>query len=234
MGLTAGELREKIEAELAANPALELVEDRFCPTCHRPLHDSGPCPLCSRPQGLASEEPIVFLSPREDFYTSSGKAYQEEPADEELGAEVETLPIFVLRQIAPELPVEDRPIAAHILTSLDDDGLLRLSLFEIARYHHVPMARVESVLRLIQHSEPIGVGSPNPQQALLVQLEVLAETRPVPHLAAQAIQEGMDLLSRHRYIELGHMLGISTARKPESLPCPGALGRRAHRCRIGP
>ncbi len=46
--------------------------------------------------------------------------------DEEIGAEVDDLPRFVLRQIAPELPPEDRAIAAHILTSLDEDGLLRI------------------------------------------------------------------------------------------------------------
>lgn len=37
LGLTALELRQKVEAELAANPALELVNEHRCPTCHRRL-----------------------------------------------------------------------------------------------------------------------------------------------------------------------------------------------------
>jgi RNA polymerase sigma-54 factor len=66
---------------------------------------------------------------------------------------------------------------------------------EIALYQHVSLKRVEQVLRLIQLADPLGVGSPSPQEALLVQLEMLNETHPAPALAAQAIQHGLDLLS---------------------------------------
>jgi RNA polymerase sigma-54 factor len=215
MSLTAAELQQKIEATLASNPALELVEKRYCPTCHRPLTGVEPCPICSRPQGATSGEPIVYVSPREDFYTPSGKSFSGEIPGEELAPEIQDLPTFVLRQIAPDLPPEDRSIAAHILTSLDEDGLLRIPLIEIARYHHVLTSRVESVQRLIQRAEPVGVGSISPQQALLVQLELLAETRWVPPLADRAIREGMDLLSRHLYIELGRLLGIPTTKARE-------------------
>jgi RNA polymerase sigma-54 factor len=211
LSLTAAELRQKIESEVASNPALELVEERRCPSCRRPLPASGPCPVCSRPLEMDSDQPIVFVSPREDFYTPSGGASAEELPDEELAAEIVDLPTYVLRQIAPELAAEDRLLAAHILTSLDEDGLLSVPLFEIARYHHVPISRVESVLRLVQRADPVGVGSPTPQDALQVQLEVLAETRSVPPLAARAVREGMDLLSHRQYAELGRLLGISTA-----------------------
>lgn len=213
MGLTSQELRQKIEAELASNPALELIEDHYCPSCHRPLPYAGVCPICSRQQGLSTDEPIVFVSPREDFYSlGSSRVSPEDMPDEELGAEVVDLPQYVLRQIAPELPPEDRAIAAHILTGLDEDGLLRTPIVEIARYHHVLPSRVQSVQRLIQRAEPIGVGSTSPQEALLVQLEILSETMAVPALAAQAIRESMGLLSRHQYIELGRQLGITTAK----------------------
>ena len=63
LGLTALELRQKIELELAKNPALELIENRFCPTCHRHLVAPGPCPICSRPANHDNQEPIVFVSP---------------------------------------------------------------------------------------------------------------------------------------------------------------------------
>ena len=209
MSLTADELRQKIEGELASNPALEVVEEHRCPNCHRTLSEGGPCPVCSRPQGLSLEEPVVFVSPREDFYTSKSKSISDELPDEEITAEVEDLPTFVMRQIAPELDPDDRLLAAHILTSLDEDGLLRLPLVEIARYHHVPISRIENVLALIQRAEPVGVGSSSPQDALLVQLKVLSETRPTPPLASKAIQEGMDLLGRHQYGELGRLLDVS-------------------------
>ncbi len=212
MSLTAIELHQKVEAELASNPALELIEDHYCPSCHRPQPHSGPCPICSRPQGPSTDEPIVFVSSREDFYTSRGNQQPDDLPDDEVGAVVDDLPTYVLRQIAPELPAENRQIAALILTSLNKDGLLEIPIIEIARYHHVLPSRVVEVLSLIQRAEPVGVGSPTPQEAMLVQLEVLAENNPIPPHTAQAIREGMDLLSRHQYLELGRRLGVTTTK----------------------
>jgi RNA polymerase sigma-54 factor len=217
LGLTAVELRERIEAELSTNPALELVEERRCPSCRRVLPGSSSCPLCSQPRDLLSDQPIVFVSPRQDFYSYSKPAAEETVDDLYSQAPVEqSLAFYVMRQIAPELGPNERPIAAHILTSLDEDGLLTVPLVEIARYQHVMLSSVEKVLKQIQRADPIGVGSPTPREALLVQLEVLAETRPVPKLAALAIQKGMDLLSHRRYQELGRLLGISTIKARET------------------
>jgi RNA polymerase sigma-54 factor len=208
--LTSDELRQKIDATLASNPALELLEEVRCPHCHRPLPPAGPCPSCSAPQKYASDEPIVFVSPRQDFQPSGGRFEADEMPSEEWTAAVEDLPSYVLRQIAPELEVEDRPLAAHILTSLDEDGLLSIPLLEIARYHHVSLAQVQKVQNQIQHADPLGVGSSTPQEALKVQLEVLAETQPIPALAVRAVETCMDLLSRRAYTELSRKLHIST------------------------
>ena len=216
--LTTGELQQKIDNALSSNPALELIEESRCPRCHRLLPYRGACPTCSAPSRTTGDQPIVFISPRRDFYHSRGHASDDddETNREEWAAAVEDLPTFVLRQIAPELPAEDRSLAAHLLTSLDEDGLLTVSILEVARYHHVPPSRVEHVQRQIQRAEPVGVGSATPQEALLVQLEVLAESRPVPDLAGQVIQQAMDLLSRRAYSELGRRLGIP-ARQAEQI-----------------
>lgn len=201
LSLTADELRQQIDSELASNPALELLEERRCPTCRRLLPGSGACPICSQPQGLTVEEPVVFISPREDFYTS-GAASAEDLPEDNFSSVIEDLPTFVLRQIAPELDPNDRRLAAYLLTHLDEDGLLTVELFEVARYLHLPISKVQEVQRIIQRAEPVGVGSRTPQEALLVQLEVLAESRAVPPLALEIVQNGMDSLSRHQYADL--------------------------------
>lgn len=215
MSLTALELREHIEAQLASNPALELVEAHRCPSCGRPLAEKGPCPVCSHTQSSKQDEPIVFISPREDFYAPSGRLTAEEFSGDETAAETEDLPTYVLRQIAPDLAPEDRRLAAHLLTSLDEDGLLRDPLIEFARFHHVLLSRVESVVRLIQRADPVGVGSASPQEALLVQLDVLSESQPVPPLADQAIRQGMELLSKRHFSDLGKLLGVPVAQARE-------------------
>jgi RNA polymerase sigma-54 factor len=209
--LTGDELRQKIEATLASNPALELMEETRCPHCHRLLPGHTTCPSCSAPNPLNQDEPIVFVSPRRDFTTPRGQYSADEMPAEEWTAALEDLPTYVMRQIATELDPEDRGIAAHLLTSLNEDGLLSVPLFEIARYHHVPQSRVQEVQRLVQHAEPLGVGSSTPQEALQVQLEVLAETRTIPPLAIQAVELGLELLSRRAYPELARLLHISLA-----------------------
>ena len=207
---TVGELYEQIQQELT-NPALELVEERRGPTCHRVLPGSGGCPVCSRPASMESAEPVVFVSPREDFYTGSSGGSDMVP-DEPLSPAVEELPVYVLKQIAYELNGEDRKIAAHLLTHLNEDGFLTVPLIEVARYYHVLPSQVEKIKKLIQRADPIGVGSYNPQEALLVQLEVLSETREVPGLAHQIVEQAMDLLTRRQYADIARMFKVPQTR----------------------
>lgn len=210
LSLTNAELQQQIEAELAANPALELVEKHYCPVCHRPLVTGGICPICSRPT-TESDEPVVFISPRDDFYTRSDRRAEDFP-DEPISPVIDDLPTYVLKQIAADLAPAQRAIAAYLLTHLDEDGFLTISLFEVARYLHVPIQQVEVVRKMIQRADPIGVGSDNPKEALLVQLDVLQEQKNVPDLAWKIVQEGMDLLSRHQLGDLARQLGASLAR----------------------
>jgi RNA polymerase sigma-54 factor len=208
LSLPGLDLRQKIEAELATNPALELARERRCPTCRRRLPARGPCSICSRPAAPQSSQPIVFVSDAQHFSKPrSGNHPGLDLPDQDYAA-CEGLPAYVLRQIASDLEPSDRPLAAHILTSLDEDGLLSIPLLEIARYHHTLPSRVEHVLRLIQRADPAGVGASSPQEALLIQLKLLAETHSLPPLAEKAVQAGMDLLSRRSYQDLGRLLGV--------------------------
>ena len=170
LSLTVDELRQQIDSELAANPALELIEQRYCPHCHRLLPERGTCPVCSQPQNNISDEPVVFISPADEFYTKTQDTREEMP-DDMFSSSTEDLPAYVLRQIGSELDAQERVLAAYLLTHLDEDGFLSISLVEVAHYYHVPLAKVEKVKYIIQHADPIGVGSSTPQEALLIQLD---------------------------------------------------------------
>lgn len=214
--LTTAELRQKIEAELARNPALELIDEFRCPTCHKLLHNNKPCPTCANTIGATADQPIVYLSCHEDFFTkpNPGK-YSDELPDDNFAPDREPLPAYILRQIGPELQIDDRPIAVHILTSIDDDGLLTVKPVEIALYYHVPLSRIDNILHLIQHADPLGVGSLSPKDALLIQLEALSETLKVPPLAEKAIRAGIELLSPHHLPELARHLNIPVSQAKE-------------------
>jgi len=214
--LTAVELRQKVEAELARNPALELIDEHRCPTCHKVLFNNKPCPTCTNTLGGSPEQPIVYLSSHEDFFTRSNSGSNtEDLPDDNFAPEREELPAYILRQIGPELFVEDRPIAVHILTSINEDGFLTIKPIEIAMYHHVSISKVEKIINLIQHADPLGVGSQSPKEALLIQLEVLGESLTVPPQAEKAIQAGIELLSPHHLPELAKHLSISTSQAKE-------------------
>jgi RNA polymerase sigma-54 factor len=208
LSLTSEELRQQIDTELSHNPALELVEERRCPVCHRLLTGKGPCPICSSPQAGNDEEPVVYISPREDF-TPQKDYYEDDFRDDPVAPEVEDLPTYVLRQIGADLDRVQQRIAAHILLNLDEDGLLNVTIVDIARYFNTTISAVEAVQKIIQRADPLGVGSRNPREALLVQLEVLEESQPAPEMVKCIIENYLDDLSRRQYPQLAHTLKIS-------------------------
>lgn len=208
LSLTATELQEHIEAELSSNPALEMLDELRCPVCHRKLPPQGVCPVCSQPVLGQGEEAVVFISTRE-VYTGFGDPQEEDDREDNGVLEEESLAVHVFRQIAPDIPPEDRRIAAFLLTHLNEDGLLTISLQEIASYHHVSLERVRRIQQMIQRADPAGVGSTEPKEALLAQLDLLEEVQSVPSLARKVIEEGLDLLSRHQFHELARLMKVS-------------------------
>jgi DNA-directed RNA polymerase specialized sigma54-like protein len=80
--LSAVELEQKIQAELAKNPALEVKDARRCSVCDRQYSENGPCPRCHPTHGETPDQPIVFVSPRYDFVHSHKN--EDEPIEREL------------------------------------------------------------------------------------------------------------------------------------------------------
>lgn len=206
--LNRQEMIERVSGEIARNPALELVDQRVCPGCHRPLNGARICSACSYPRGLSPNEPVVFVSNAPDFNPSPSYREDYTPA-EDYSPEVEDLATFVGRQLATELDESDLPVVIMILTSLDEDGLLPVPLVEIAQYHRVTLSRAEAIQRAIQRCDPLGVGSSTHQDALRVQLESLAETRTIDPDVSRAIQEPLTLLTRNHADRLAKQLGIT-------------------------
>jgi RNA polymerase sigma-54 factor len=208
LSLTAAELQQRIDSELANNPALELVEERRCPMCKRLLPQTGPCPICSQPKSETSDEPIVFISPREDFYTGSSASSHEIP-DEPYASESVDLPSYVLRQAAADLHPDDRLLAAYILNHLDEDGFLTAGVLEIARYHHRLPSEIEDVIAILKRCDPIGVCSSTPGEAMLAQIESLAEAMEIPYLSREIVRDHLHQVSQHHYGDIARQLKTS-------------------------
>ncbi|MBM3122925.1 MAG: hypothetical protein FJZ97_12185, partial [Chloroflexi bacterium] len=209
LALSNLELRDKIMGELAANPALELLEDRVCPACHRHLPQPGPCPACSRPQ--AEDGPIVFLSPREASYSRRETTGESQPAEREPAAP-EDLAVHVLQQLAAGLDPADRYLAAYILSSLDEDGFLQDAPAIIARTTRSTLAQVERVLAMIAHADPPGLATAGPRQALLAQLDLQDAASSLTQLARRILDQAFSELGRHEYERIAATLDVPLSR----------------------
>ena len=124
MSLTVEELQQEIDTVLASNPALELVDERRCPTCHRLLNGKRTLSyLQCTTECWIKHDPVVFISPSEDFYISS-ESQEDYDREDDYTVKEEDLTGYVLRQIGPDLNPKERIIAAYLLTNLDEDGFI--------------------------------------------------------------------------------------------------------------
>ncbi|MBN1264433.1 MAG: hypothetical protein JXA25_02995 [Anaerolineales bacterium] len=207
--LSNQDLREEILHEISSNPALEIVDESVCPSCHRPLRSPGPCPACSAAR--SQDEPIVFLSPRESFAPGRSRSSEDGLADQEPAAP-EDLSLSVLRQLAADIRPEDRKLAVYILSSLDDNGFLQDPPVMLARLTRSPMEQVTRVLDLISHTDPPGLATSGPRDALLVQLDLIQQEEPenlIIGYARQIILTLFSELGKKDYETISRKLKIS-------------------------
>ncbi len=206
--MTSTELLQNIDVELSKNPALELINERRCPTCGRILPPQGPCPICSQPKTMDPDETIIFISPRDDFYSynNGNSSYSIDLPEDPYSSANLDLPTYVLRQVAPELEPHEQQIAAMILTNLNEDGFLGIEVREICRFHHTTPDKVEAVLKKIRRCDPIGVSARNIQEALLAQVDALSESTNVPEFVRRSISETFELLTKHQYGDVAKAL----------------------------
>ena len=205
LALSNLELRDKVLSELAENPALELLEDRVCPGCHRRLQADAPCPVCSLQTG--PDEPIVFLSPRDAASPPQVSGVGGEQPEQDVAAP-EDLALHMLQQLASDLLPADRYLAAYILSSLDEDGFLQDAPAILARTTRSELSQVQRVLDLISHADPPGLATAGPRQALLVQLDLLDPEEGINQLARRILEEAFTELGRREFDRIGHKLGV--------------------------
>ncbi|AXK73532.1 RNA polymerase factor sigma-54 [Lysobacter sp. TY2-98] len=96
------------------------------------------------------------------------------------------------------LSPRDRQIGAAIIDAISDDGYLREPLDTIATTIDPPV-RIEdvlTVLHVVQHFDPIGVGARSVSEALCVQLGALDEETPGRAIAMRIAEEHLERLPR--------------------------------------
>ncbi len=198
--MSSQELQQVVAAELAENPALEMVETPRCPQCGEPLE--GPfCPRCQpigAGAGIGADVPEPS-EPRED----DGDF---DPLNA-VAAEV-TLGERLLEELETMTPEEDQIIAEYLVGSLDDNGYLQATVEDAADFLCVEKQRVEQVLRQLQSLEPAGIGARSLRESMLLQLDRLQEEGvEMPH-TREIVSHYLRELGEHRYGQIGQLLGV--------------------------
>ena len=97
-------------------------------------------------------------------------------------------------------------IGEAIIQNLDEDGLLRVSLEDVAAMGPWPMEAVERTLTLVQALDPPGVAARTLTECLRIQLRVLGlEDSP----ADVMVRDHMKQLQSHQYPEISRQMGLS-------------------------
>ncbi len=112
-----------------------------------------------------------------------------------------------------------------LLGSLDDRGFLTSTLSEISALSGLPVRTLSKALEVLKYLDPIGIGSKDVQECLLVQLKAAGHGE---SMAANIIKDHYPLLLRRRIPELSQKLGLSMDEVQEVLkeiamldPAPG-------------
>ncbi len=225
--LTTLELAEVLDQEVMENPLLEEV----------PVEET------KTSEELAPEEPVSEREGAEDplkeieierFFED----YFDDQADRRTRpAEVPEVPpientltespdlydhlLWQLRMAATgELTLE---IGEAIVQNLDEDGLLRVPLEDVAAMGPWPLEQVEEILTLVQTFDPPGVAARNLTECLRIQLRLLGlEDSP----ADLMIRDHMKQLQSHQYAEISRQMGLSPEEVAHHLEIIRALSPR--------
>lgn len=220
--LSSDELERAVTQEQMENPALDVSEKRVCLFCGSPLSGSY-CSNCGHFEqptpGFSSGETPSDEQPAEqqwseyhsyDIYDYRTNDYDDEDELDPVArlSVDQTLADTLLQQLNTLVAQEDAPIAEQLVGNLNERGYLEISVQEIADYLHVPVERVEYVLRQLQTLEPLGIGARDLRECLLIQLQVLSEQEPPHPLAYALIDRHLDQLGKSHFLEIARELKV--------------------------
>ena len=188
------ELRQLVDAELRANPALEEV----APDKPSLSEDEKPSPL--------EEQWNEYCSQRSGGETWSKEALEKRQHFLDSQIRPPTLIEHLLQQLhTAAWPREDAEIAVEIIGNLDDGGYLRASLEEIAASLDVMPLEVERVLEKVQQFDPAGIASRNLSECLLRQLKAQGRQYSVE---SRIVRHHLDELGRKKLGDIAKALHL--------------------------
>jgi RNA polymerase sigma-54 factor len=211
--MSSQELQDAVATEISENPALEQVDLVICPTCGQPI-DGDSCPRCTRKKEDTAA-PEALPDPTEQYLDNIAWNSPTVTRDDEfdpltLVAAQMTLEERLLRDLGAILAPEDMPIAEYLVGSLDSDGYLRCSTYEVCTEFDVDPEKVEEVIGHLQSLDPPGIGARDVRECMILQLRYLASQGAEHPLAILLVEDYLEDLGKHKFNRIAQQLGVTT------------------------
>ncbi|HHH47123.1 MAG TPA: RNA polymerase factor sigma-54 [Thiotrichales bacterium] len=235
--LSTVELQLEIQQALESNLMLEVAENEQ-PETNDPASEAETAeaasleePVAELPEEAPVAEPATDSIPEdlpvdtrwEEIFDSGATSFSA-PADEE-GRDFfethdsggQTLHDHLMWQMElTPMSDTDRIIATAIIDAIGEDGYLGLPLDEIIEslreeLPELEPEEVEAVLHRIQQFDPVGVGSRDPRECLLIQLNHLPEDTPWRSEALRLVDEHLELLGHRDFNQLMRRMKLDEA-----------------------
>jgi RNA polymerase sigma-54 factor len=204
--LTTLELAEVLEQEVMENPLLEEVPQE------QPSAEE-----IAQEEAKAEREDVLKEIDVEKFFedylddsdhrrTRSAEIPELPPIENTLTEQPDLYDHLMWQlhmSVSDELTLE---IGDAIIQNLDEDGLLRTSVEEIANLGPYPAEEVEKALTIIQGLDPAGVAARDLNECLRLQLKSLGLAESPTDVM---VRDYMKQLQSHQYPEIGRQMGLT-------------------------
>ena len=209
LSLSRQELQTAVQAEMDANPALELEDLPSCPVCGNVL-DGSFCPICLVSQRDRGEPERYEDMPELLVNLSQTREDSDDFDPLTLIAHGDNIRDVILRDARTVLSPDEYPIAEYLVDSIDERGLLTCDLSELAELTGRTIEEIEAIVEVIQDVAPVGVGARSLQESLLLQIAYLERSGvDVPTQVAAIVGRHLGELGAHRFGQIGKELGLT-------------------------
>jgi len=199
------ELRNLIQAELAVNPVIE--EERTEPTIEDKQKEHDEFQEEFEHLAKLDEEWRDFMSQSTAYSSRSQEDEERRQFFFDSIATNETLQQHLLDQLqTSELSAPKRKIGELIIGNIDDVGFLQVSPEEMSQNTGLDVAEIQAVLEVIQMFHPVGVGTRDLRECLLVQLRRVGKAESMEY---RIVANYLEDLGKHRFPEIARRLNTT-------------------------
>jgi RNA polymerase sigma-54 factor len=199
------ELRNLIQQEIETNPTIEIEQTEPTIEDKQREHDDF----------QEEFDRLAKLDEEWRDYMAQSSSYSGRSAEDEERRQFffdsivgeQTLQQHLLEQVqSSDLVPDDRRLAELIIGNIDDHGFLQTTPEEMAANSGMDCSELQRVLEYVQSFHPVGVGSRNLRECLLIQLRRMGKEQSLEY---RIVDRYLEDLGKRRFPEIARRLGTT-------------------------